>query len=69
MHRHDDPMHLLRYFYEMWMTTIEEFSVTGLKDTEQREKNLKLIQASHEECQRGAAIRQGKLVCVARKPQ
>ncbi|KAF2185208.1 S-adenosyl-L-methionine-dependent methyltransferase, partial [Zopfia rhizophila CBS 207.26] len=67
MERHEDPPHLMRYFYEMWLMTLEEFSTTGLKDIRQAERNLSLIRESHQECQKGAAIRIGKLVCTARK--
>jgi hypothetical protein len=50
-----------------WLTTIEEFSTTGLKDAAQASRIGGLIRESHGECKNGAAIRRGKLVCIARK--
>jgi hypothetical protein len=49
------------------LLTLEEFSTTRLKGTEQEAINLKLIRDSHEECKQGAAIQLGKLVCLAQK--
>ncbi|OCK76824.1 S-adenosyl-L-methionine-dependent methyltransferase [Lepidopterella palustris CBS 459.81] len=67
MQKHEDPLYLMRYFYEMWIVTLEEFFTTVVKDAEQAERNLALIQESHLECKKGAAIRLGKLICIARK--
>jgi hypothetical protein len=61
------PSTLLQLTGSRWLTTFEEFSTTGLRDAAQAEENLRLIRTSYDKCKKGAVIRRGKLVCIARR--
>ncbi|CAG8971543.1 hypothetical protein HYALB_00005439 [Hymenoscyphus albidus] len=64
---HEDPPILRRWVFETWLLTLEEFSTTKLRGTEQETTNLRLIKEAYEESKLGAVIQLGKLVCIAQK--